>query len=108
MERRRYGTNPLLESRAEGEEKVDKKIRYQQIIEILSEHTEGMTAKEIAVEMYKRHYTPTTERNFSAPRISEMLKFGLLDCIGKKKCKFTKVNVGVFTLRKGVINENKV
>ena len=49
FERRSYGENPTIETRHESHEKVDKKKRYRQIIEILD--GKEMTAKEIAVEM---------------------------------------------------------
>ena len=58
-----------------------------------------MTAKEIAVEMKSRGYSYTDERNVSAPRITEMLQKGLLDCVGKKKCQYTNTEVGVFVVR---------
>ena len=98
MEYRRYGTNPTLETRSDANETVDKKKRYKQIIEILTDGKE-MSAKEIAVEMCDRGYTPTTERNFSSPRITELLRNGVLDCIGKKKCEYTNKTVSVFALR---------
>lgn len=102
MELRRPGTNPSLETRAEAHETVDKKKRYKQIIEIMIDNKEPMTAKEISVEMYKRGYTPTSERNFSSPRITELLKNGTLDIIGKKKCKFTGKTVTVYELREAL------
>ena len=102
IEYRRPGTNPSLETRAEAHESVDKKKRYAEIIEIMEDNKEPMTAKEISVEMFKRGYTPTAERNFSSPRITELLKNGTLDVIGKKKCKFTGKTVSVYSLR-GVI-----
>lgn len=98
IELRRYGTNPSLETRAEANETVDKKKRYKQIIEILKDNKDPMTAKEISVEMYKRGYTPTSERNFSSPRITEMLKKGIIDVIGKKKCRFTGKTVTVYKI----------
>ena len=104
MEKRIPGSNPLYETRAEGNEKVDRKKRYHQIIEILSEHEEGLTAKEIAVYMKEKKYAVTNERNLSAPRLTEMLKFGIVDCIGKKVCEYTGVSVGVFKLREGIKN----
>jgi len=103
MIERRYGTNPTLETRSEANETVDKAKRYKQIIEILVGGKE-MTAKEIAVEMCNRGYTPTTERNFSSPRITELLKNGVLDCIGKKRCDYTSKTVSVFKLREGQID----
>lgn len=99
MIERRPGTNPSLETRAEAHETVDKKKRYKQIIEIMIDNKEPMTAKEISVEMHKRGYTPTSERNFSSPRITELLQNGTLDIIGKKKCKFTGKTVTVYELR---------
>ena len=52
MKPRIPGTNPLVETRKESEEIVNKQRRYQQIIEILTESKEPLSAKEIAVEMY--------------------------------------------------------
>lgn len=99
MEYRRPGEMTTLETRAEAYETVDKKKRYKEIIEILTDNKEPMSAKEISVEMYRRGYTPTSERNFASPRITELLKNGTLDVIGKKKCKFTGKTVSVYRLR---------
>ena len=96
---RRLGQNPLLETRTEAELKVNKKNHYFQIIEILNDFNVPMTAKEIAVEMKNRGYSKTDERNVSAPRITEMLQKGWLDCVGKKKCQYTNTEVGVFIVR---------
>lgn len=96
---RRMGENPMLETRAESHESVDKARRYIQIIEILSESKKTMSAKEIAVEMNKKGYTPTSERNFASPRITELLRIGVLDCVGKKKCEYSGRSVSVFGLR---------
>jgi len=101
MKPRIPGTNPLAETRGESEEKVNKQLRYSQIIEILQEASEPMSAKEIAVEMERKGYTPTSERNFVSPRATELLKTGVLECVGKKKCEYTNKSVGVFELRKG-------
>lgn len=81
-------------------EQVDKQKRYQQILEILGD--KEMTAKEIAQVMYEKGYTPTNERNFSSPRITEMLINGRLEVVGKKKCEWTGKSVSVFKRR----NEN--
>ena len=102
MEYRRPGEMTTLETRTEAYETVDKKKRYKEIIEILTDNKEPMSAKEISVEMYKRGYTPTSERNFASPRITELLRNGKLDVIGKKKCKFTGKTVSVYELRETV------
>lgn len=94
------GENPLLETRSESEIKVDKQKKYAQILEILSSSSEAMSAKEIAVKMYEKGYIPIAERNYSAPRLTELLKMGKVDCVGKKTCKYTGRSVGVFIERK--------
>lgn len=99
MIKRRPGEMTTLETRHEAHEQVDKKRRYAEIVEILQENKRPMTAKEISVEMYHKGYTPTSERNFSSPRITELLKNGVLDVVGKKRCKFTGKTVSVYELR---------
>lgn len=103
MELRRYGTNPTLETRSEANETVDKKKRYKQIIEILYGGKE-MTAKEIAVEMCNRGDIPTNERNFTAPRLTELSQRGIVEPIGKQKCTYTGKTVAVYKLREGQTN----
>lgn len=98
MKPRIPGTNPLAESRKESEERVNKQLRYQQIIEILTESEEPLSAKEIAVEMYRRGYASTTERNLSAPRLTELSQKGILECVGEKTCEYTGHQVGVYAL----------
>ncbi len=92
------GEIPMLETRSESYEMVDKKKRYTQIFEVLA-GGKTLTAKEIAVEMCNRGYIPTSERNFSSPRITELLRNGSLDCVGKKRCSYTGKTVSVFKLR---------
>ena len=89
---------PTLETRYESNEKVDRHKRYTQIIEILKNGGK-MTAKQIAVEMYNKGYIPTTERNFSAPRVTELMQKGIVEQIGKQKCEYTGKTVAVFCLR---------
>ena len=56
-------------------------------------------ANEIAVLMKIKHYIPTSERNFTAPRLTEMSKQGVVEPIGKKKCQYTGKLVTVYHLR---------
>lgn len=99
-EPRHLGEITTFDTRKESEMTVDKLKRYKQIIEILVDNdNQPLSAKEIAVEMKKRNYTPTSERNFSSPRITELLKKGVIDCLGKKKCEYTNKTVSVFALR---------
>ena len=72
-----------FETRQESEEKVDKQLRYSQIKRILA-HGEELTAKEIAVMMMANGWIPSSERNYSAPRLTEMAKAGIVEITGKK------------------------
>ncbi len=94
MEYARPGQMVTLETRADAEASVDKNKRYKQILEILE--NKEMTAKEIAVEMYNKGYTPSTERNFSQPRLNELMNKRIVEPIGKKKCKYTGRTVAVY------------
>lgn len=98
MEERRPGEDISLETRHDANEAVDKQLRYKQIREILTEK-KALTAKEIAVEMRRRGYTGSNERNNSAPRLTELCKRGDVEIIGKKKCQYTGKNVSVYQLR---------
>ena len=57
-----------------------------------------MTAKEIAVEMFNRGYIPTSERNFAAPRLTELSRNGVVEPVGKQRCKYTGKTVCVYAL----------
>lgn len=103
MEYRKVGEVPTLETRSLANETVDKAKRYKQIIEILTGGKE-MTAKEIAVEMCQRGYIPTSERNFTAPRLTELSYKGVVEPIGKQRCTYTGKTVAVYKLREGQAN----
>ena len=102
MEKRQYGEFTTLETRADAHDAVDKQKRYKQIIECLTEKREGLTAKECAVLMMEKGYIPTSERNYSAPRMTELSKKGVVEPIGKKVCRFTGKKVVVYALREEV------
>ena len=98
MEKRRFGENTTYETRGEANDKIDREKRYMQIIECLKE-TPEMTAKEIAVRLCKKGYIPTSERNFTAPRLTELSQKGFVEPIGKKVCEYTGHKVAVYSLR---------
>ena len=98
MENRLPGQNVTFETRKLSEIKVDKKKRYSQILEILAGGKE-MTAKEIAVEMWNRGYIPSSERNFTAPRLTEMSQKGIVEPVGKQLCQWTHKMVAVYKIR---------
>ena len=98
MEKRKAGEIPTFETRGEANESVDRQKRYSQIIECLKE-TPEMTAKEIAVRMQRKGYIPTSERNFTAPRLTEMAQKGIVEPVGKKVCSYTGKKVAVYELR---------
>jgi hypothetical protein len=74
--------------------------RRRVIIEILAGGG-GMTAREVSAELYRLGITPTGERNYSAPRLTELKEAGQIEAVGKKVCSQTGRNVAVWALRKG-------
>lgn len=83
--------------------KPKRKIRYEQILDRLI--TSPMTAKEIAVEMFELEQIPSTERNYTAPRLTELEKMGLVEVIDKKKCEYTGKTVAVYQITTKGIEE---
>ena len=102
MEKRRYGTNPMAETRREAHDTVDKAKRYRQIMKILKRRRKGLTAKEIAVIMCHEGSIPTSERNFVSPRLTELCEKGVVEPVGKKVCLWTGRKVTVYTLKNEV------
>ena len=94
LERRIPGELTSFDTRKESYDTMDKKKRYMQIREIL--YNNELTAKEVAVEMYKKGFVPTPERNYSAPRLTEMCIGGEVEIIGKKKCSYSGKKVSVY------------
>lgn len=95
----RYGGEQVtMETRSAAYEEVDKTERYRQIIECLEECPK-MTAKQIAVRMWEKGYIPTDERNFAAPRLTELAKKGVVDTVGKMRCQWTGKTVTLYQLR---------
>lgn len=87
----------LKENRNFAELEVNKQKRYNEILECLGDRE--LTAKEIAYEMYKKDYIPTYERNFTSPRLTELLRSGKVKVSGKRKCEWTGKTVSVFKIR---------
>ena len=73
--------------------KPKRQVRYDMILDRL---TEPKTAKELAVELYELGLIPSTERNYTSPRLTELEKLGIIKVIGKKKCKYTGKMVAIY------------
>ena len=76
--------------------KPKRKIRYRQILDRLM--TGAKTAKEIAVELFDLELIPSTERNYTAPRLTELEKMGLVRVLDKRKCQYTGKTVAVYEI----------
>jgi hypothetical protein len=79
--------------------KQEAAARRRVILEILTEHG-GMTAREVAGELHRRGITPTVERNYAAPRLTELCDAGKIHAIGKKLCAHSGRNVAVWAVRR--------
>ena len=102
FKKRLFGEITSFITRKESYDGVNRFKRYNQIKEILANWGE-LTAKQVAIIMYRKGYIPTSERNFTAPRLTELCISGEVEVVGKTKCEFTGKTVSVYKLRK----ENK-
>ena len=76
--------------------KPKKKIRYMQILDRLVYGNK--TAKEIAVELFDLGFT-NSERNTTAPRLTELEKMGYVEETAKKTCEYTGKAVTVYKIK---------
>ena len=76
------------------------KNRQDIILEVLRHSTDGMTAREIANQLYYKGVTSLVERNFSSPRLTELCALGKVTTAGKRKCLETGRNVSVWVIKK--------
>ena len=83
--------------------KPERKKRYNEILDRLM--TGPKTAKETAVELFELELIPSTERNYTAPRLTELEKMGLVKVIDKKKCDYTGKKVAVYEITTKGIEE---
>lgn len=73
--------------------KEKQKVRYEQILNRLDK---PKTAKEIAVELCSIGIILSPERNYTAPRLTELERRGVVKVVGKKTCKWTGKTVAVY------------
>ena len=73
--------------------------RQGKVLLILKERGD-MTAQEVAAELHRRGITLTDERNFAAPRLTELSKAGLVKAVDKKICGKTGRKVSVWAVVK--------
>lgn len=97
MTERRGGQYIPHETRHDANEILNRNLRYRQIVECLKDNPQ--TAKELACTMLAKGYIPYCDRNFTAPRLTELTYKGIVEPIGKKTCKWTKREVAVYALR---------
>ena len=69
-------------------------VRHKQILKILK--NKKMTTREIAEELYNRHYTNTADVNNARPRITELENLGFVVTDKTKKCNVTNKEVAVY------------
>ena len=67
-----------------------------QIKEVLG--SKEMTAREVAIELFKRGYTTTTDRNSAAPRLTELVDKCEVEIAGKKYDEQTGRNVATYRI----------
>lgn len=89
------------ETRAESLNELDKTKRYEEIRYALKNEANGLTARELAKKL------GSEERNYVAPRITELTRKNEIKVISKRYDKKTKRNVAVYALNDKKYYEQK-
>lgn len=98
-EERRVGERVTYTTRMLANEEIPRKVRYTQIVKILKASTKPMTAKQVAIEMFRKNLVPSDERNWCAPRLTELSKNGIVEPVDKVYCDFSGKLVCRYKLR---------
>lgn len=85
------------DTKIESYEQIDKATAYNHIISVLSNGA-ALTAREIAIELYKQKIIPYPVRQAVAPRLTELEYGGVVEVTGKAYDCATKRNVAVYKL----------
>lgn len=89
------------ETRAESLNELDKTKRYEEIRYALKNEINGLTARELAKKL------GSEERNYVAPRLTELIRKNEIKVISKRYDKKTKRNVAVYALNDKKYYEQK-
>lgn len=89
------------ETRAESLNELDKTKRYEEIRYALKNEINGLTARELAKKL------GSEERNYVAPRLTELTRKNEVKVISKRYDKKTKRNVAVYALNDKKYYEQK-
>ena len=89
------------ETRAESLNELDKTKRYEEIRYALKNEINGLTARELAKKL------GSEERNYVAPRLTELTRKNEIKVISKRYDKKTKRNVAVYELNDKKYYEQK-
>lgn len=88
------------DTRFESLEKLDRKTICNLIVNTLKEHRkDGLTAREIAVELYNKGLVWSCERQMVAPRVTELVDDGVLVVVRKKFDEITQRKVAVYIIK---------
>ena len=74
--------------------KAKRSDRRNLILEVLG--SRQMTASELTEELLVKGYIQYYDRNFVAPRLTELKEAGIVETIGKRLCKRTNKNVAIW------------
>lgn len=78
-----------LETRRQAYQEVKQTLskRESEVLEALG--NDEMTANEIAYKLYDEGKTPFFNRNYAQPRLNELMNWGVVEVIDKRKCRIT-------------------
>ena len=71
--------------------------RQEQCVSYLRTNGES-TANELADKMFRDGLTENFQRNYAHPRLNELVSYGLVEVVGKKKDRFSGRTVAVYKL----------
>ena len=72
--------------------------RYTDILNILSQQSDGITARYITNWFYRKNLIPDCDLNYVKPRLTELVKMGKIEVVGKQVDHRTGRHNSLYTL----------
>lgn len=99
---RNNGEITTIECRNDSHEQLNKQKRRKDILWIMRNEDRPMTALQIAEQLFIHGLVGRVDRNYVAPRLTEMCIDGTVEPVGKQKCTTTGRTVTAFRIREAI------
>lgn len=90
--------NTTADTRRESHNAIKPLKEYRRALVLKILKGRRMTAEEVTAELLRIEAIPYFDRNFAAPRLTELSDMGKIEVVGKKLSKRTEKNIAIWSI----------